>query len=235
MVDFLEIDLFDAVGAEGLHAGGAGHGGCGDDLGLAAFEEGAEVDFCVEHEFLAAFAVCPEIGGCVEAGCEAVIGGGDDAVVMVKGSGTDFPVGILGAEAGDVGERHGVLGYAEAAFGHAGSSKFRLLLSRIECAACAVAVLGIIGVCDGKCEGDDGGGVCFRDLGGASDLLETFGWAASDVDRGAAHMLDVSDVVAVTLVEEGWDHGRCANLGMAFPLRCVDWRELGAICLGDSK
>lgn len=31
----------------------------------------------------------------------------------------------------------------------------------------------VVGGCDGKCEGDDGGGVCFCALGCASDLLET--------------------------------------------------------------
>jgi len=37
-INFLEIYLLNSVGAEGLHAGGAGHGGGGDDLDFAAFE-----------------------------------------------------------------------------------------------------------------------------------------------------------------------------------------------------
>lgn len=61
VVDFLVVDFFDAVGTEGLHTGGAGHGGGGDDFGFAALEEGTEVNFCVEHEFLAALAIDPEI------------------------------------------------------------------------------------------------------------------------------------------------------------------------------
>lgn len=80
----------------------------------------------MEHEFLAAFAICPEILGGIEAGGEAVVGGGNDAVVVVEGGGADLAVRILGAEAGDVGERHGVLGNAEAVFGHAETSNFKL-------------------------------------------------------------------------------------------------------------
>lgn len=44
MVDFLVIDFLDAVGAEGLHAGRAGHG-CGSDyFCLSAFEKRTKVD-----------------------------------------------------------------------------------------------------------------------------------------------------------------------------------------------
>lgn len=78
-----------------MHAGGAGHGGGGYDLGLSAFEEGAEVDFRMEHEFLASFAICPEVGGGVITGCKAVVGGGDHAVVVVKCGGADFAVGVF--------------------------------------------------------------------------------------------------------------------------------------------
>lgn len=207
MVDFLEIDFLNAVGAEGLHAGGAGHGGGGDDLGLTALKEGAEVDFCVEHEFLATFAISPEIGGCVEAWGEAVVGGGDDTVVVIKGCGADFAVGIFRAEAGDVGERHGVLGDAEAAFGHAEPSNFRFQTSRMECAACAVGGLGIGEWCDGKRKGDNGGSVCFCVMGCAADLLEASGWAESLVNRGAEDGLDVPDAVAVAVVEESGAQG----------------------------
>lgn len=41
LIDVAVIDLADAVGAERLHAGGAGHGGGGDDSGLAAAEQAA--------------------------------------------------------------------------------------------------------------------------------------------------------------------------------------------------
>ena len=117
-VDFLEVDFLDAVGAEGLHAGGARHGGGGDDLGLPALEEGTEIDLGMQHEFLPGLAILPEIRRGVEAWCEAVVGGGDDAVVVVEGGGADFSVWSFGAEAGDMGERHGVLGDAEAVVGH---------------------------------------------------------------------------------------------------------------------
>ena len=68
VVDFLVVDFFDAVGAEGLHASSARHGGGGDDLCLSAFEKGAEINFRVEHEFLSAFAIGPEAFRRVEAG-----------------------------------------------------------------------------------------------------------------------------------------------------------------------
>lgn len=118
MVDFLVVDFLNPVGAKGLHAGGAGHGGGGDDFRLAAFEEGAEVDFRVQHEFLPAFTVDPKILRGIETGGQAVVGGGDDAVVVVKSRCADLAVRILGTEAGNMGKSHGVLRDAEAFFGH---------------------------------------------------------------------------------------------------------------------
>lgn len=66
-----------------------------------------------------------------------------------------------------------------------------------------VGVLAIGEWCDGKCEGDISGRVCLHDMGRAADLLEASRWAESDVDRGAADMLDVLDAVAAAVVEEG--------------------------------
>ena len=50
------VNCFDAVGAQGLHARGAGHGGAGYNFGFASFEEAAQIDFCMQHELLALFA-----------------------------------------------------------------------------------------------------------------------------------------------------------------------------------
>src|SRR5688500_18266160 len=60
VVDVAEVDLFDPVGAERLHAGGAGHRGRGDQLGFAPTEQAAEVDLGVQHEFLPRGAVVPK-------------------------------------------------------------------------------------------------------------------------------------------------------------------------------
>lgn len=103
------VNGFDAVGAEGLHAGGAGHGGAGHDFCLAALEEAAEVDFCVEHVFLALLAGVPEAFRGGEAGEEPVVRGADDAVVFVQRGGPDFAVGVFGAEGGHVCQCHGIL------------------------------------------------------------------------------------------------------------------------------
>ncbi len=116
VVDFLIIDFLDPVGAQGLHAGGAGHGGGGDNFGLSTLEQGAEVDFRMQHEFLPALAVGPKTLGSIETRGEAVVGGGDHAVVVVKSCRTDLAVRVLGAEAGDMGKSHGVLRNAEAVF-----------------------------------------------------------------------------------------------------------------------
>lgn len=102
------VDFFDAIGGEHLGATGARLGGAGDKLDVAAGEEGAEVDLGVEHVFAAFVAIEPELVVGVEAGGEAVVSGADDAVVVVEGDGADFAEGVLGAQAGDMGEGHGV-------------------------------------------------------------------------------------------------------------------------------
>jgi hypothetical protein len=130
VVDFPVVDFLDPIGAERLHAGGAGHGSGGDNFGFAAFEEGAEVDLRVEHEFLTALAIGPEILGSIEAGGEAVVGGGDHAVVVVKCRRTHFSIRILGTEAGDMGKSHGVLGNAETVLGHGGRLNFKFQISK---------------------------------------------------------------------------------------------------------
>lgn len=94
-VVFSVVNGFDAVRAERLHAGGAGHGGAGHDFCLAALEEAAEVDFCVEHVFLALFAGVPEAFRGGEAGEETVVGGTDDAVVFVQRGGTYLAEGVF--------------------------------------------------------------------------------------------------------------------------------------------
>lgn len=108
------VDGFDAVCTEGLHAGGAGHGGAGHDFCLAALEEAAEVDFCVEHVFLALFAGVPEAFRGGEAGEESVVGGADDSVVLVERGSSDFAEGVFGTEGGHMSQGHGVLGDRDA-------------------------------------------------------------------------------------------------------------------------
>ena len=78
----------------------------------------------MEHEFLPCLPIRPEFRGGIVAGGEAVVGGADHAVVEVEGGGSNFSVGILGAEAGDMGEGHGVFRDADAGFGHGRNSKF---------------------------------------------------------------------------------------------------------------
>lgn len=112
-VIFSVVNGFDSVGAEGLHAGGAGHGGAGHDFCLAALEEAAEVDFCVEHVFLALLTGVPEAFRGGEAGEEAVVGGTDDAVVFVQRGGSDLAEWVFGAEGGHVCQRHDVFGDGE--------------------------------------------------------------------------------------------------------------------------
>lgn len=104
------VDFFDAIGCEHLGATCARLGGAGDELDVAAGEEGAEVHFRVEHVFAPLVAVEPELVVGIEAGGEAVVGGADDAIVVVKGDGPDFAEGVFGAQAGDMGEGHGVFG-----------------------------------------------------------------------------------------------------------------------------
>src|SRR5690606_8399660 len=115
VVDVPVVDLLDAVGTKRLHACRAGHGGGGHQLRLAAAEEAAKVHLRVEHEFLPAFAVVPEPGRGVEARCQAVVCGANDAVVEVERGDSDFPVGVFRAEAGDVGQRHRVMGNGQSA------------------------------------------------------------------------------------------------------------------------
>lgn len=62
----------------------------------------------MEHVFATLIAIEPELVVGVETWREAVVGGADDAVVVVEGDGADFAERILGAQAGDVGEGHGV-------------------------------------------------------------------------------------------------------------------------------
>lgn len=116
MVVFPVVDFLNPVSAEGLHAGGTGHGGGGDNLGFAAFEQGTEVDLRVEHEFLPTLAIGPKILRSIEAGGEAVVGGGDYTVVVVKCRRTHLAIRILGTKAGHMRKRHGVLGNAETIF-----------------------------------------------------------------------------------------------------------------------
>ena len=106
-----------AVGAEGLHARGAGHGGAGYYLGFAALEEAAEVNFCMEHEFLAFGARCPKAFGRGKAGEESVVGRANDAVILIEGGGAYLAVGILGAQGGHVGQAHDILGNRKTAHG----------------------------------------------------------------------------------------------------------------------
>jgi len=102
-VGFVKVNFADPVGAEHLHATGAGFGGASDEFDITAGEEAAEVDLSVDHEAAACVAIRPEFGGGVVARGEAIVGGADDAVVEVEGDGADFAEGILGAEAGDMG------------------------------------------------------------------------------------------------------------------------------------
>jgi hypothetical protein len=132
VVDFLVVDFLDTVGTERLHAGGAGHGGGGDDFGLTAFKKGTEVDLRVEHEFLATIAIFPKSGRSIESRGEAVVGCSDHAVVVVESGGTHFPVGILGAKAGNIGERHGVAGYADAVLGHGSDSRLQNISFKLQ-------------------------------------------------------------------------------------------------------
>ena len=67
----------------------------------------------MQHEFLASLAIDPKISRRIEAWGQTVVGGGDDAIIMIKSSSPDFSVGILRTEAGDMGKGHGVLGNAE--------------------------------------------------------------------------------------------------------------------------
>lgn len=62
----------------------------------------------MEHVFAALVAVEPELVISVEAGGEAVVGGANDAVVVVEGDCTDFAEWVLGSQTGDMGEGHGV-------------------------------------------------------------------------------------------------------------------------------
>ena len=117
LVEVAVVDFLNAVGGEGLHAGGAGHGGGCDEADFAAAEEAAEINLGMEHEFLAAVAIVPEAFGGVKTRGEAVVGGGDDPVVMVEGGGADFAEGVFGAKAGYFGESHGVLRKGEAGHG----------------------------------------------------------------------------------------------------------------------
>ena len=111
------VNGFDAVGAEGLHARGAGHGGAGYNFGLAAFEEAAQVNFCMEHEFLAFLTGSPEALRCGKSGEKPIVGGTDDAVVFIQRGGADLAVGVFGSQGGHVGQCHDILRYGEAAHG----------------------------------------------------------------------------------------------------------------------
>jgi len=116
VVNLLIVDFLYPVGTEGLHAGGAGHGGGCDDFSLSSLEQGAEIDLRMQHEFLPTLAIDPKICWCVEAWGKSVVGCGDDAVIVVQGRSAYFAVRILGTEAGDMGQRHGVLRNAETVF-----------------------------------------------------------------------------------------------------------------------
>ena len=113
-VGFVEVNFADPVGAEHLHATGAGFGGAGDEFDVASGEEAAEVDLGMDHEAAACVAIRPEFGGGVVARGEAIVGGADDAVVEVEGDGADFAERVLGAKTGDMGQGHGVFGDGEA-------------------------------------------------------------------------------------------------------------------------
>ncbi len=102
-VGFVEVNFAYPVGAEHLHATGAGFGGAGDEFDVAPGEEAAEVDLGVDHEAAASVAICPEFWGGVVARGEAIVGGADDTVVEVEGNGADLAEGVLGAKAGDMG------------------------------------------------------------------------------------------------------------------------------------
>ena len=102
-VGFVEVNFADPVGAEHLHATGAGFGGAGDEFDVAAGEEAAEVDLGMDHETAASVAIRPEFGGGVVARGEAIVGSADDTVVEVESDGADFAEGIFGAKAGDMG------------------------------------------------------------------------------------------------------------------------------------
>ena len=102
-VGFVEVNFADTIGAEHLHATGAGFGGAGDEFDVAAGEEAAEVDFGMNHEAAASVTICPEFGGGVVTGSEAIVSGANDAVIEVEGDGAYFAERVLGAKAGDMG------------------------------------------------------------------------------------------------------------------------------------
>jgi hypothetical protein len=72
-------------------------------------------------------------------------------------------------------------------------------------------------------------------VGSAADLLEVFGIISSDEHCGTTDVLDVFDVVALVVVEKGWDSYGSSDAFMACAFRGPDWWELGALCLGDDQ
>lgn len=72
-------------------------------------------------------------------------------------------------------------------------------------------------------------------MGSAADLLEVFGIVSGDEHCGAKDVLDVLDVVAHVVVEEGWDSCGFQDPFMAFDLWFVDSWKLGFVCMGDDQ
>ena len=97
------------MGAERLHARGAGHGCAGNDFSLAAPDEAAEVDFGMQHVLLPLVAVLPKIVLGFEPGVKAVVSRADDSVVGVEGGCSDFAVGIFGSQSGGMSQCHDIL------------------------------------------------------------------------------------------------------------------------------
>lgn len=72
-------------------------------------------------------------------------------------------------------------------------------------------------------------------MGSTADLLEVFGIVSGDEYCGATDVLDVPDVVALVVVEKGWDSCGFSDPFMACDLWVVDRWKLGFVCMGDDQ
>ena len=117
-----KIDLLYPVGAQHLHATGAGLCGAGDQPGIATRKEAAQVHLGMDHELSAVVMICRKLRRCIVTGGKAIVGGANDAVVFVQGHSSYFSEWIFGSQAGHVGQSHRVLVDGESIGGRHGHS-----------------------------------------------------------------------------------------------------------------
>jgi hypothetical protein len=101
-------DASNSVGDEVHRAGTAWNGGDRDRLDLPAMGQTTEVGLSVHDKLATLQVVKPPVVGHLMARGQAVVGGRDDAVLMIEGDGPDLAARILRAQRGGAREDHRV-------------------------------------------------------------------------------------------------------------------------------